>query len=158
MQGPPEVFRLSFLSTFSLLLLWFWVLGLAVGSLFLLATGLWSQVTADALLVSLAVFGGLSLILLVPLTGLVVWYFKVFVHPDGLRCCDAWGLYRSVAWSDITGVRPLNLVGLRYLLVSSSSLRGALWLPVYLVDRHRFAERVCQAAGPEHPLSRALGG
>src|SRR5271166_5146114 len=48
-----------------------------------------------------------------------VAYFKVYVNPDGLRACNSWGAYRTVAWSEVLSARPVNVPGLRFLRVST---------------------------------------
>ena len=85
-----------------------------------------------------------------------VAYFKVYVMPDGLRACNFWGSYRTVAWLDVLAARPVNIAGLRFLRVGTARARTPLWVPLFLSDFERFVELVCHCTGPEHLLARAL--
>jgi hypothetical protein len=90
------------------------------------------------------------------LLALALAYYRVSVAADGLKCYDAFGIYHFAAWPTVERVRPLNLLGLRYLLVRSSAVPRALWVPLFLADLPGFRAAVAQHAGPTHPLAEAL--
>jgi hypothetical protein len=83
-------------------------------------------------------------------------YFKVRVSPKGLGGFDPWGRYREVAWDQLRGARPVNLLGLKFLRAYGAGGKAVLSLPLFLSDLERFCSLVRQHAGPEHPLAIAL--
>ncbi len=83
-------------------------------------------------------------------------YYSVDLTDEGLLCYDAYGLYRLAQWNAITGVRPVNFLGLRYLRVYSTDTTRPRWLPLFLSDMPRFADTAFTLAGPENPLVQAL--
>jgi hypothetical protein len=87
---------------------------------------------------------------------LAVFLFEVHVSEEGLRCYTFYGNYRTFAWSDINGVRPVNMLGLRYLRVSSVQGGPPLWVPLFLADREGFRLAVSGLAGEDHVMTRAL--
>jgi hypothetical protein len=63
-----------------------------------------------------------------------------------------------VEWSSITAVRRFNLLGLEYLLVSSTQSSETLWVPLFLPDLNRFGQLVSKYAGTEHTFTQCLFG
>lgn len=83
---------------------------------------------------------------------------KVYVSPAGLRCYTAWCLYRFVGWPDMTRVRPVSFLGLRYLRVWSTSQRSPVWVPLFLSDLPEFRKAVQGYAGSGNVVSQYLVG
>lgn len=81
---------------------------------------------------------------------------KVSVSPTTLRARSFWGRYYKVSWSEITDVRPITLVHLKYLRVYCAKLPRPLWVPLFLADQEGFNQLIHQYAGPENLLVRAL--
>ncbi|MBI1916123.1 MAG: hypothetical protein HYS12_15525 [Planctomycetes bacterium] len=93
------------------------------------------------------------------LLALAVVYLRVYVTADGIRCYDASGVfYHFAPWPTIERVRPLNVLGLRYLMVQSSATRRELCVPLFLTDMPGFRAAIADRAGPDHPLTEALQG
>ena len=65
-------------------------------------------------------------------------FFPVFVGRSGLKCFDFWARYHHVDWASIHTVKPINWLGLKYLLVYSSQLARPIWLPVFLNEPSAF--------------------
>jgi hypothetical protein len=86
----------------------------------------------------------------------VVAVFRVFVGPVGLRGYTFWGNYRTLPWDEIDSVRPINLLGLRFLRVRGVGGGLPVWLPLFLADMPRFRTAVRDLAGDDHVLTRAL--
>ncbi|MCA8963179.1 MAG: hypothetical protein KDC38_21805, partial [Planctomycetes bacterium] len=82
---------------------------------------------------------GLSSIACIPLTWFLTLFFKVYASEQGIRCFDFWGRYHRTPWSAITGERPINLLGLRYLRIDAQD-RVTIWLPLYLHRQSAFWE------------------
>jgi hypothetical protein len=82
--------------------------------------------------------------------------YRVYVLEDGLRGYTGWGTYRTFRWPEINRVRPINLLGLRFLRVLSVQGGPALWVPLFLADMPGFRAAVRESTGEVHPLSRAL--
>jgi hypothetical protein len=82
--------------------------------------------------------------------------FRVYVSAEGLRCYSFWGNYHNLGWPEIDSVRPINLLGLRYLRVGSSQSGHTVWVPLFLADMPRFRAAVREFAGEGHILVNAL--
>jgi hypothetical protein len=82
--------------------------------------------------------------------------FPVFVSPEGVRCYNYFGFYKTVPWDAMTGFRRENIFGLRYLAVDSSSGWFAIYIPLYLSDMAGFAQAVREFGGEGHPLLKAV--
>src|SRR5262245_16585926 len=68
----------------------------------------------------------------------VVWavdsYLVVDLSADGIRCPRMFGYPQFAPWPTIEQIRPINVLGLRYLRVRSSATRRPLWVPLFLSD------------------------
>src|SRR5437879_6436073 len=60
--------------------------------------------------------------------------YPVDVTTDGIKCFDTFGSYDFAPWPTIERVRPINVLGLRYLRVQSSATPRLLWVPLFLAD------------------------
>jgi hypothetical protein len=82
----------------------------------------------------------------------------VYISSRGIKAYDSWVRYYFVEWSSITAVRRFNLLGLKYLLVSSTQSPKTLWVPLFLAELHRFRQLVSNYAGTEHTFTQNLFG
>ena len=81
-----------------------------------------------------------------------VWCVPIYVSQEGIRSFNIWGAYRLVLWSDIREIRPVNLLGLKYLRIYSAAIDWPVWLPLYLSDIGGFVTQARQHAGADHPI------
>jgi hypothetical protein len=142
-----ESFRCSFWLVFVVILVFGLVLALAL----ILPVSGW-RIDPFALLWSIAAAEAFGLLY----TLAVVFYFKVYAGPTGLRCYNFWGVYRTVAWADIRSARPFNFLGLPFVRTHTANAITPLWVPLFLTEPERFAALVRRCAGPENPLTRAI--
>jgi hypothetical protein len=151
MQGPVESFRMSF----------WWVLGYVV-AVAISVTAAWILVVFFVFNVSyhLLIGGVVAIGAGEVIAALLVWFFvtgiKVYAGPAGLRGHTFWGRSRKFAWSDIRSVRPINILGMKYLRVFPGEPGAPLWIPLFMATPARFGFVVRQYGGPEHPLAVAL--
>jgi hypothetical protein len=142
-----ESFRCSFWLVFAVIM----ALGLVLALALILPLSGWRP-DPFALLIAIAVAEVVGLLY----TLAVVFYFKVYAGPAGLRCYNFWGLYRTAAWDDIRSARPFNFLGLRFLRTHTANALTPLWVPLFLTKPERFEVLVRRYAGPDHPLALAL--
>src|SRR5262245_36534973 len=155
MQEPVTAFRSSFWTTFAVILVWSVPLALGVIVVLVIRSEGWGRVNWFALLLAcgVAVVG----IFVLDLVGTVlVILFRVFVSPEGIRCYDFWGRYHTVTWPDVVDVRPINMLGLKYLRVYAEDVSTPVWVPTFLTDQRGFDDLVRQYAGPGHLFTRAI--
>ncbi|HEY9832618.1 MAG TPA: hypothetical protein V6D26_18685 [Stenomitos sp.] len=91
-------------------------------------------------------------------TTIIFHYCVVYISPRGIKAYDFWVKYYFVEWSSITAVRHFNLLGLKYLLVSSTQSPKTLWVPLSLAELNRFRQLVSKYAGTEHTFTQNLFG
>jgi hypothetical protein len=91
-------------------------------------------------------------------TILIFNYCLVYISPKGIKSYDLWLRYHFVEWSSITAVTRFNLLGLEYLLVSSTQSSETLWVPLFLPDLNRFGQLVSKYTGKEHTFTQCLFG
>lgn len=108
----------------------------------------------DPHLVILAMFG--AVFVLAPVVAVISWFFKVFISPEGVRCYNFWGTYRTVEWADVARADRISMLGLKFILVHSRRRPDPLWLPRFLSNRAAFDQLVAQYAGVDHPLTQAM--
>jgi hypothetical protein len=142
-----EVFRPSWLRVFlwslQLILIVYGVLVLCTGGVARVWLGLWD----DPLI--WAITGG-------GLLGCYAWSENVCVSVAGIRCSDLRGSCATLEWNCIKAIRPINILGLRYLLLDGEGIPGPLLLPLFLEEPERFANTVVRYAGADSPLARYL--
>ncbi|MEO2090268.1 MAG: hypothetical protein ABGY75_12310 [Gemmataceae bacterium] len=109
-----------------------------------------------AMVVSYALGAAAVAGLLVPAFLVYVYLLKVTVSPDGLTCSNGFGKMVTAPWDSVTGVKRLIVPGFPYLLVSTSTTRLKLWLPLFLGRMDEFVTRVEGYAGSEHILYQHL--
>jgi hypothetical protein len=145
-------FRMAFLPLVITILAWGVVGGALLGGAVLWAAGL----PAREALLTLAAGIGAGEVAGVVLGLAYIAYFRVHIGRWGVRAFDAYGLYHETTWEDITAVRPLNFLGLRFLRAFRAGGRRPLWLPMFLSDMRGFTALVREHAGPVHVLARGL--
>ena len=67
----------------------------------------------------------------------------------------------KIAWADIVDVKPINMPGYPYLLLSTPTYKAVwweprYWIPLYLSDMAGFRNLVIQYADPDNPFRRYL--
>lgn len=150
---PPRKFYASFVTAYLMIMAWvngICLLLIGVPILIFDRSGGWLA-SFEILAVLLA--GGAVLELF--LCTLIVFAFPTRVTAAGLIGPDFWGFKTTFRWDAIDRVRPLNMGGLRFLLVKSTDSRRTLWLPLFLRDRDGFVEAVERAAGDDHLVAAA---
>ncbi|WP_181357555.1 hypothetical protein [Stenomitos frigidus] len=88
-----------------------------------------------------------------------IFYYRVSINPQGLRCTSFWGKLYFIEWSTITGARSyggLWTFGFKFLLLSTTKFSSALWLPLFLHDMPRLKQIVSDYAGTSNPLAIQL--
>jgi hypothetical protein len=146
--------RLAFRSGF-LPSIWMAVVSLLIG----IGVGVSALLLRDGLAVNWSVTGvrlAWATPVVVGIVLLLAALYRVYVLDDGVRGYTAWGTYRTLRWPEIERVRPVNLLGLRYLRVWSDRGGPTVWVPLFLADLPGFRTAVRESAGEGHPLSRAL--
>ena len=78
------------------------------------------------------------------------------ITPQGLQGKNAWGVTRTLDWSEIHAVRPTRVLWLRYLKLSSPTRQNVLWVPLFLADMGRFQQMVEGFLPSSHPLCQHL--
>lgn len=74
------------------------------------------------------------------------------VGPQGIRCVDLWWRTQDRSWDDMTDVRIVYLLGMRYARIGSRGGKRALWLPLF-VRTAELLEDSLQLHAPEgHPI------
>jgi len=154
MDQPVLSFRSSFWWSFWILWRWGTFCGTALTLALTSALGFNGGWDAHLLMVlASGLAGGLAGGLILTLA---VAYFPVYVAEDGIKGYDFFGFYHFAPWLTIERIRPINLLGLRYLRVRSSAAPRELWVPLFLADMPGFCAAVADRAGPDHPLAEAL--
>lgn len=89
------------------------------------------------------------------LTAGCIFYYRVSISPQGMRCSNYWGKLHFAEWSTITSARSyggLWTFGLKFILVSTTKFSGALWLPLFLHDVPQLRQVASSYAGTSNPL------
>lgn len=108
--------------------------------------------------VALGVAGaGLAYVLMAFLLGLAIRAFPVHVHRGGIRSYNGAGIYTSMSWLEMSTVRDVDYVGLRYYEITSSLSGKKIFVPRFLADQAGFNARVAQLVSFNHVLLKALG-
>jgi hypothetical protein len=153
MSEPVRRFRPSFWWLF------FYVMAISAPTSLVIGVALVAispgPIRGDALLFGFALALGIAEVVAVFLILAYVAYFQLLVGPSGLRGPNAWGLYRDLAWDEVTSVKQFQVLGMRQILVLGKG-KPTLWLPVFLADLEGLYLLICHHAGPEHPLALFL--
>lgn len=89
------------------------------------------------------------------LTLIAIPLCPVKVRPEGLSTYNFWGMYSTVNWDDIVSVKPVNLLGLRYITFRTTEGK-TLYIPRFLTNFVEFRDQVAGWAGEQHLLTQAL--
>lgn len=92
-------------------------------------------------------------------TSALVFYSRVSVNSRGIKCSSFWGKFYFVEWSTIRGARFHSgfwTSGLKFILISTTTLSKELWVPLFLNDMPHFKQFVSKYAGTSNPLLKRL--
>ena len=98
---------------------------------------------------------GLSLIVCIVFV-VAIMICPLYLVPEGVHGYNFWGKYRTVKWDEMGTIQPMNLFGLRYLIITGTSDGAKIWLPMYLSEMNEFIAGVNDRAGPKHALVEAI--
>ena len=70
----------------------------------------------------------------------MVAYYKVILTGEDIKGFNFWGMSRTLRWNDITAVKSVNFIGLRYLKVFSNRTSLPLWIPLFLKNMREFTK------------------
>lgn len=87
---------------------------------------------------------------------LAIRAFPVHVHRGGLRSYNALGAYTSMSWSEMSAVKDVDYVGLRYYEITSSWTGKNILIPRFLDDPAGFSARIARLVSSSHVLARTL--
>ena len=93
-------------------------------------------------------------LLVVPCYFIARWYGKVLIDPTGVSARDTLGRWRTIPWDSLSAVRRLRLLGLPFILLSSTESRWSLWLAGSLAPREALL-RALSDVGPRAAAIRA---
>lgn len=85
-----------------------------------------------------------------------VYAFQVIIKPTGLYGYNFWGNYSFVTWNEIDKIKAYNLFGCKYLRLFFSNSPTPLWIPLFLVEQHKFNRIVIERTDKNNPLHLAL--
>lgn len=94
-----------------------------------------------------------SMVLGLSLVGvaIVVSMFSFEVGPQGIACVDLWWRRQDRTWDDMTDVRIVHLLGMRYARIASRGKR-ALWLPLFVRTSELLEDSLQLHAPQGHPV------
>ncbi len=81
------------------------------------------------------------------LSWVLVRIFPVYVLPEGLSSYNAFCYYSTVRWEEIAEVVPINILGLEYVRIKSTSKKPPIWIPTWLNNNSLFLESVTRLGG-----------
>ena len=156
----PEAPLRTFRSDFKMLSGWLTKFALYGAALILAATTI-GQLRANRFpsyfdLVAASLIAPAACAVLAVMFYAAVLAFPVKVFSYGIRCYDSIGRYRTVNWSEINAVGPLNVYGLRYIAVGSPALSQPVTIPTFLDGMPEFIGIVEAHLGAEHVFTQAL--
>ena len=100
------------------------------------------------LVLSVTIGSCLIALVIAPLfSWILVRSFPVYVLPEGLSSYNAFGCYSTVRWEEIAEVEPINILGLKYIRIKSTSKKPPIWIPTWLNDNRLFLENVTRLGG-----------
>jgi len=71
----------------------------------------------------------------------MVLYYKTTLKNEGVKSFNFWGKSRFVEWENISKVKPVNFLGLKYLRVFTGNSGLALWVPLFIKNIESFAKQ-----------------
>lgn len=129
------------------------IISLCFGLVFFFAIISKTDDIKDALNVSLMLSAGLAGFLCVLFT-IVNFTYLVTVFTNGISSYDPFGSWKCdfMKWDDMNEVSRKNILGVKYLFVTSKEPVSSLWIPIELVNKDLFIRDVGLNAGNNHPL------
>jgi|GEM_PF-6816088 len=82
--------------------------------------------------------------------------FPVYVSDLGVRCPNTWGMYQFVVRREVTNVKPIKLLGLRYFRVYGNARRRPVWLPCFMAKPKLFWPYLLSLLERDSPLAKAI--
>lgn len=83
---------------------------------------------------------------------IVVSMFCFEVGPQGIGCVDLWCRRRDQTWDEMTEVRVIRLLGMRYARIGSRGGKRPLWLPLFVRTAEQLEDSLQLHAPQGHPL------
>jgi len=99
---------------------------------------------------------GMAYALMAGLLWLAIRAFPVHVHRSGLRSYNLAGVYTSMSWSEMSSVKDVDYLGLRYYEITSSWSGKTILVPYFLADPAGFKARIARLVSSNHVLVRTL--
>jgi hypothetical protein len=84
-------------------------------------------------------------------TYLMIRIYKITIRSEGIRGYDCWGIFHFIEWEMITDVKPIRILGLKYIRALNKETRP-LWLPLFLSDMNKFKEEIQKKVPQNNPL------
>jgi hypothetical protein len=155
MTDRPKTFRMSFLTTYLMVMVW---VNLALMLIIGLPVAIRTPYNQWWIHIQALGYGMLiGVVAEFVLCWVVVLAFPTRIYPDRLQTTDFWGAKQVVLWDDIGfGIQPFNMGGLRYLLLTVKGQKRRLWLPLFVRDKAGYIDAFAEAAGDDHHLTQAV--
>jgi hypothetical protein len=100
----------------------------------------------------------LSIIYLWAVVGayIVAKLFAVKLTGDAIRGRTFWGTARSLEWSNVSDMRPLNIVGFRFLRIYPKEGGAPLWVPLFVKKKAEFLAAIESRASTSRRTEHVL--
>jgi hypothetical protein len=82
--------------------------------------------------------------------------FKVKLKPNGISCCNIWGIYSFVLWDEMREVKTINFLGLKYARVFFRTAYFPLWVPLFIKNRNEFSKALSEFAPASNLLRQVF--
>lgn len=92
------------------------------------------------------------IIVMVPMTRKLIKKMYISVNQHGMQGHDTFGKQRNVEWGEITKVRLLNLLFVKYLLVYTGPRSKITWVPLTVTEPVKFSSQVISFINRGNPL------
>ena len=74
------------------------------------------------------------------LSFIMALYYKTTLNTKEIKGFNFWGKSRIVKWENVSRVKPVNFLGLKYLRVFSTNTGLAIWVPLFIKNTEKFRE------------------
>jgi len=91
-------------------------------------------------------------IFMIPITWLVIIYYKITLKDTSIKGYDVFGLYHTIELNEITKIKPTRIAWLKYVRVLSPKLKRPLWIPLFLKDMNSFIDEIENRSEKSDPL------
>ena len=99
-------------------------------------------------IVSIFIFTFISGIFVVPLlTWIIIRIFPVYVLKEGLRSYNIYCFYKTIQWNEIQTIRPISIIGFKYIRVKSKSGGPPIWIPIWINNKKDFLDNIDNFGG-----------